>query len=233
MKPLVRWTIGNVREVGFEILRESISRFKRLYSDFDYLICYNEIENKKLPDQVNSFLQDHDCCSIPVKPNSINAWKLFPPRLRIDSHELFIDNDLIIYKKVPQINEFLKNTHRPLCYGTYDNRPFPYGIFSNNFDKSKKFKLNSGIFGLPPNYDFESEIIKNIKELNLKEWGILDEQGLVATCLLNKNPIIIQISEISNCWKEYNFGQYGFHFCGHNTEDLPIWKFYRKLKKYI
>lgn len=228
MKPLVRWTIGNVRDVGFEMLRESIRHFKKIYPDFDYFVCCNEIKNKKFPDNINVFLQDHNCCSIPIKPNSINAWKLFPPRLRINSHELFIDNDLIIYKKIPQISEFLKST-RPLCYGTHDDRPFPYGIFSKNFDKTK-FKLNSGIFGLPPNYDFEAEIIKNINEANLKKWGVLDEQGLVATCLLNKNPITIHISEISNCWKSYNFGKYGFHFCGHNTEELPVWKYYRKLK---
>lgn len=229
MKPLVRWTIGNVRDEGFEMLKESVRLFKKIHNEFDFVVCYNEISNESLPKDINLFFQTHDCCAIPIKPNSTNAWKLFPPRLRFDSHEIFIDNDMIICNKIPQIVEFLKSD-KPLCYGRYDERPFPYGSFAKLFKKSSEpqFKLNSGIFGLPPNYDFEKDLIENIFKLQLNEWGYFDEQGLVATCLMHKNPILINTEEISNCWKSFKFGRYGFHFCGHNAEELDAWKAYKR-----
>jgi hypothetical protein len=236
MKPLVRWTIGNVNKTGHEILKKSIRSFKKLYPNFDYIVCYNEIkynDSDKI-EGIEYFSQSHECCDIPVKPFSINAWKLFPPRLRINSYELFLDNDLVIHKKIPQIDEFLNND-RPLCYGTHDkHRDFPYGRFSNFFSKNENnFILNSGIFGLPPGYDFEKEIIYFINKISLKKWEYFDEQGLVAKCLLNKKPIFINANEISNCWMDYKHGEYGCHFCEHNTKNLTAWKKYKKQKKFL
>lgn len=230
MKPLARWTIGNVSDIGFEILSYSVKYFRKLYPEFDCIICYNEITEEKISILVDKFLQTHDCCKIPIKPYS-NAWKLFPPRLRINSHELFIDNDLIIHKKIPQIDEFISG-NRHLCYGCHDlTRAFPYGRFSNFFSKNKKnFILNSGLFGLPPKYDFESEIIKNLNEIKISNWENFDEQGLVAKCLLDKNPIIILDSQISNCWLDYKFGECGCHFCGHNHKNLSSWSKYKRQK---
>jgi len=234
MKPLVRWTIGKVSKIGHEILKESIESFKKIYPEFDYIVCYNEIDSSDLEklENVSYFLQTHDCCNIQIKPFSINAWKLFPPRLRINSHEIFLDNDLVIHKRIPQIDNFLQN-NKPLCYGCIDeNRRPPYGKFSNFFPKNN-FILNSGIFGLPPNYDFENEITINIKKVNLKKWENFDEQGLVAKCLLNKNPIFVNEYDISNCWLDYKYGKYGYHFCGHNTKKHIPWKKYKKQKIFL
>lgn len=224
-KPLARWTIGNVSLTGFEILNHSIKNFRKNYPEFDCLICYNEISFEKLPKKNNYFLQTHDCCKIPVKPISTNAWKLFPPRLRINSYEIFIDNDLIIYDRIPEIDKFLES-NRPICYGCYDSRPLPYGIFSKEIKYFRKdnFILNSGFFGVFPHYDFENEIIYYLNKLEVKSWGYFDEQGLVALCLLNKNPIVIDHDYISNCWQEYKSGKYGCHFAGHNYENLSNWK---------
>ena len=229
MRPLARWTIGNVKNEGFEMLKESVRLFKMIYPEFDCVVCYNEISKERLPKDTELFFQTHDCCAIPVKPKSINAWKLFPPRLRINSHEIFLDNDVVICGRIPQITEFLAG-ERPLCYGCHDERPFPYGSFAKLFKNSNipQFKLNSGIFGLPPGYDFEKDLIDNIERLRLSEWGYFDEQGLVATCLLGGNPILISKDDISNCWTGLEIGRYGFHFCGHNTEELDAWKAYKR-----
>lgn len=211
------------------MLEESIRLFKKLYPEFDLIVCYNEISKERLPKDIEFFFQTHDCCSIPVKPKSINAWKLFPPRLRIDSHEIFIDNDMIICGRIPQITEFL-SAKRPFCYGNYDERPFPYGSFAKLFTKTSgpQFKLNSGIFGLPPGYDFEKDLVYNIERSQLSEWGYFDEQGLVATCLLDKDPIFIGLEDVSNCWLKFEIGRHGFHFCGHNAEELGLWRRYRR-----
>ncbi len=260
MKPLARWTIGKVSKTGHEILKESIISFKKIYPEFDYTVCYNEIELEDLEtlENVSYFQQTHDCCNIQVKPFSINAWKLFPPRLRINSHEIFLDNDIVIHKRIPQIDKFLQS-NKPLCYGCNDmrinkHRRLPYGAFSSFFSiynpasikhreiaqavegsfthnkKSKKFILNSGIFGLPPNYEFEHEIIKFLKEANLKKWEYFDEQGLVAKCLLNKDPIFINDIEISNCWLDYKHGKYGCHFCEHNSTKRIPWEKYKNIR---
>ena len=238
MKPLARWTIGNVKKAGYEILERSIRCFQKIYPEFDCIVCYNEIERKNLDfisSDISFFLQTHDCCSIKIKPFSINAWKLFPPRLRITSHELFIDNDLVIHKRIPQINEFL-SSKRPLCYGCYDqNRNFPYGKFSNFFSKKyNNFILNSGLFGLPPDYDFECEINYLLEQVGTKEWQNFDEQGLVAKCLLDKNPILVLKEQLSNCWLNYIYGEFGCHFCGHNqNEMLTAWSDYKKQKRFL
>ena len=188
------------------------------------MICYNEISSANLPSQIPHFLQTHDCCNIPIKPFASNAWKLFPPRLKIDSHELFIDNDLVIYRRVPEIDEFLVS-NRPLCYGTKSDEKSlpPYGVFENGLSN---FRMNSGIFGVWPGYDFESDILFHLKTSRITKWGVFDEQGLVATCLLHKNPIIVTTQQITNCWKTYIQGQNGCHFCGHNFCEKESWKNY-------
>ena len=43
MKPLIRWTMGNVSEAGWECLSESTRLLPKVYPEFDYVICYNSI----------------------------------------------------------------------------------------------------------------------------------------------------------------------------------------------
>ena len=52
MKPLVRWTIGPVSELGHKILKRSVENFKKIYPEFDCVVCYNNIE-KKLLDEIH------------------------------------------------------------------------------------------------------------------------------------------------------------------------------------
>ena len=49
MKLLMRWTIGPVSHVGFEILEESIRLIKKLYGkEVDLIICHNNINDDQL-----------------------------------------------------------------------------------------------------------------------------------------------------------------------------------------
>ena len=49
-----------------------------------------------------------------------------------------------------------------------------------------EFNINSGIIGLPPNYDFENDIKKTIKNHKIKCEDHMSEQTLVAYILSKK-----------------------------------------------
>ena len=103
-------------------------------------------------------------------------WKVCPARMRMDSHEIIMDNDIVLLKKFPQIDEWLSQTSKTLIleepirfYGKYDSLLPADGPF-----------LNSGFMGMPPGYDFGAEISKSWKQYGSYEnLSQADEQGLL------------------------------------------------------
>ena len=87
------------------------------------------------------------------------SWKLYPPRIRLTQHEIFLDNDVVIYKKIPLIDEFLKS--KKITFAT-EAKKRNYG----NFDKAipEKTLINTGLFGLPPYFDIKSKINEILKD---------------------------------------------------------------------
>jgi hypothetical protein len=218
MKPLVRWTVGEVSKEGLDCLGVSIRCWKRLFPQFDTVICYNGID----PDRLTRFgveLLDQSLhvTSHPVSPRG-PAWILYPPRLRPDSHEIFIDNDLVVYNSLPQINDFLCGSHRLFTqaygrnYGVYESE-VPQGVY-----------INSGLFGLPPGFVFRGEE---------KEWEThYCEQGYVAS-QWQRGDVIIPMKDITVAhWEhrhKYLRGAYGTHFIGLNWGHSKQWLAYRSL----
>jgi len=120
-KTILRWTIGKVSRDGMRCLIMSFQNLFALYGDrFEYFICYNNIKKnelrwtKKYP---ITLVCQHDFTSDlkidPIKENP--CWKLYPARLDLDCHEIFIDNDLILYKKIPIIDRFIE---KKICYSS-------------------------------------------------------------------------------------------------------------------
>lgn len=197
MKPIARWTIGPVTNCGKAILRESISIFANIYPEFDRVICFNNLNSLELSDLLKlASLYEQEEKSVPCTlsapdSNLVEAtgcgWKLAPPRLNINSMELFIDNDIIIRKRLPEIDEWLntkncglisEGLHRKRMYGIYD--PFiPKGI-----------NANAGLFGLPPNFDFQKEITEYANFLN-GGLGGYNEQGLTVATIVNMPKYIM------------------------------------------
>ena len=197
---------------------------KSLYKDtFDLFVCHSG-DNAKDLKLSGVFLFDQrkeiDCLSI--KPES-TSWKLYPPRLRIGSHEIFIDNDVVVYKRHPVIEHFLSNDDVFFCteaayrmYGKYDH------------SVKSDVKLNTGFFGLPPNFDFKKSITEKIKG-DWETW--FDEQGLVSSILLeNKRFSIIKMEDIWVCVDRFLWGEYGIHFVGLNKGRAEYWKYYNDFK---
>lgn len=214
MSLLVRWTIGPVREAGFECLKLSVLSFLNLYKA-DLFVCHNGLsENQfdfisKLP--VNLIRQE-DQSFVGDKPVGV-AWKLTPPRLALDCHEIFIDNDLILTEKISEIDDFLSTNKSTLLIEAESRH---YGRFENKVPIG--YNINSGLFGLPPNFDLGNYVKlwgkwgENCPNLS-RTW---DEQGLVASALLNHNHfLIVPDTKITNCYSELLWAP-GMHFVGLN-----------------
>src|SRR5688572_12825908 len=103
MKPLARWTVGKVTNTGMEILRESVRVFGRIYPEFDRVVCYNNVERPAgfdgLYEQMATDLP-YPLLGPDADPGEggspASGWKLCPPRLRPEAHELWLDNDIVV-----------------------------------------------------------------------------------------------------------------------------------------
>ena len=216
MKPLVRWTIGNVKPAGYECLARSIDNFTNLY-DVDVKVCHNcSVDNlKNIPSQ---YLYDQRQ-EWSIEPMGV-AWKLYPPRLAPERHELLIDNDIIIEKHIEEIDKFFNSNCTLLledvtrCYGKFEKHVPP------------EYCINSGIYGMPPDFNLDKFIdffAKTGWEVNAKgeyeSSKTFDEQGLVAFSLLSHpSYVIIPNTSVRTCEREFEEGK-GMHFIGLNRRE--------------
>jgi len=211
-KPLFRWTVGNCLPQGLEILSESINRTTQTLGldSWDWAICYNGLSKEDVQllievidgRSIRVIAQNwtscpiNDHCQSPRRKDGSyeydgkrcggTMWKVCPARMRMDSHEIIMDNDVVLLKKFPQIDEWLAQTSKTLIleepirfYGRYDSLLPPEAPF-----------LNSGFMGMPPGFDFGSEIVKIWKQYGSYEnLSQADEQGLLVHTL-NQRPSI-------------------------------------------
>lgn len=216
-KPLYRWTVGGCLQQGLDILAESIEiTTKTLGIDtFDWMICYNgltsdniEFLKKAIGDKpVELVAQDWKNCAIPDTCKSPRRsdgsyewdgrrcggtlWKVSPARMRLNSHEIVADNDVIILKQIPAIEEFLNSKDKVLIL----EEPIRfYGRYEKYFEDRKPPYLNSGFMGFCPGFDFGKAIRtvwESHKEFNteaqeetpLFNLTQADEQGLLMLTL--------------------------------------------------
>lgn len=208
MKPIVRWTIGKVKPAGYDCLLHSIINFRKLY-DVDIIVYYNGNQKLHFCD-TNLGIQCINQSEIFGEYLHGVAWKLYPPRVNINCHELFIDNDLIIENRIEEIDYFFNNTD---CTLLLEGLARNYGKFDNHVPKN--YKINSGLFGIPPGFNLNKYI-----QFYGDNWDSkFNEQGLVAMALLsNKKHIIISDTKITNCETKFK-PSLGMHFIGLNRSD--------------
>jgi hypothetical protein len=216
MDALVRWTIGPVKPHGFDCLKRAVSRFAELYPSIRRVVCHNgltsiELEELDVLRPFTEFFNQDGFSGVGV------AWKLYPARLNVSVHELFIDNDVFLEKRVSQIDDFLAGADSVLLLEG-DSRN--YGRFDAHVPPN--FCINSGVFGVPPGFDLQGHLdcVGDNWEENCsgpsKTW---DEQGFVAYALLSHHRrLIIPATTITNCEVEY-LPAPGMHFVGLNRKD--------------
>ena len=126
MKPLFRLTIGPVKEFGLKLLKKNVRLIKKNYPEADVVVCFNQIDPALLNVDVDKINQLDYVNSLPYYPKA-ETWKLYPPRLRMESHEIILDNDILFFKRIPEIDEFLSSNRSLLFegrfreYGKYDH----------------------------------------------------------------------------------------------------------------
>lgn len=235
-RPLARWTIGAVIDQGFETLRQSIRRFRLLYKEFDLVVCRNNLEShqKRWLDRLGVELhtQKESDLGYPIASakdppgwkSSMPGWgwKLVPPRLRISSHELWIDNDIVFRERLPSIDEWLDTGRSIISTGLQR----AYGVFDDQIKDETPYC--AGFFGLPPGLDFGERIRYYCLRLEGKPLGYYDEQGVTVSVVLENNPVIVPFSELSIIKKLTKPYTKAMHFIGVNrTTNHEAWNQYK------
>lgn len=203
-----------MQPAGYECLKQSIESFLSLYQA-DVTICHNcSTENLDFLDGKYPLL-DQRTLQKDVQPLGV-AWKLYPPRLEPDRHEIVIDNDIVFMDRIPEIDRFLETDCTLLLEGSTRN----YGRFERHVPPG--CKINSGIFGMPPTFNLDRFMRFHVAEWELNAVGeyaaskTFDEQGLVALALLSySKTVIMPETSVTNCERELIWGK-AMHFIGLN-----------------
>lgn len=229
-KPIIRWVVGDCHKLGYQVLYESIIKFKNIYkNNFLYCLCYNvnkiNKELKKSLDIVDKTINQKKFKeTLTYDPCVLNGphWKLYPPRAFPDRHEIIIDNDIIIYKKLKEIDEFLFNKN---LFITTEAVERSYGSQFGDIVR-KNFNINSGLVGLPPFFNYKKEIEDILKKGSGIWKNHFDEQTIVASILQKNNTKIIPFNTISSCCSitGLSVGKKGTHFLGVNNGYDKYWK---------
>lgn len=243
MKKIARWTIGPVSSIGFDILLESLRFFSKIYPEIERVICFNNIDPSllkmasKFADVLEQKGEDVGCLLTPPDANVEEAsgcgWKLSPPRIDIESHELFIDNDVVIRERLPQIDEWLTSSKGIISQG--QGRKRMYGRFDSFI--SKEIHVCAGVFGLPPYFNFFEMINQKIQFLNGVTLGGFDEQGLTSSIIVNMSDYLL-IPNTSLVISEDHVGfpqimPSAIHFVGANRKPWHRgWKAYKSFEKF-
>ena len=220
--PLVRWTIGPVSSLGFECFRHSLASFLRHF-EAEIVVCYNcsfeQIAWITKEHPAIRLVDQSEYLNNPIRPAGV-AWKLYPPRLDINRHELSIDNDIVFNAEIPQLSAFFKGHHTLLL----EDWSRTYGRFEKHVPAD--YRINSGLYGMPPGFNLDRYChfyLRDQWEMNAvgeyKESKTFDEQGLIALSLLDHpNFVIIPNTVITNCERQYVEGA-GHHFIGVNRKE--------------
>lgn len=231
-KPTCRWTLGGkVNPRAITCLKMSIKSFYNLYGDdFDYYVMWNGLP--ALPDFthfpfINTIDQKLHSDSLPYPPWDC-CWKLYPPRLDVSAPEIWMDNDFILVKKIPEIDDLIYKNIPFMTQGLMRN----YGRYNSQV---KNYNLNCGFFGLPTGFDFATTIKEICRRDIEKRWvDHYDDQGMIAATMcrfpkfnmipLNRIPIIG--AEKPDCPKDKD----GYHFVYLNRFNLKHlgWNSYNK-----
>jgi len=219
-KPAIRWTIGPFSKTSFNVLKLSIRNIRKIYRDqFHLTVTYNnvnseDIERLDIDSAINQCVISHN---MPLQPPEIKqagpAWKLYPARTSLETHEIMLDNDVVIIKKMEAIDRFLSSDSLFLITESLQRS------YSVRYDSKirKEFNVNSGFVALPPFFDYVSEISKNTSQAIWTD--MFDEQSIVACVLQSHDVEVIPKEHISviGSTTEYQLGKYGVHFIGINS----------------
>jgi hypothetical protein len=224
----VRWTVGDVSPRGFAALRLSILGATRLFgAHAAYAVCVNTIAPAEArartgdtPKSVRWIAADADLPSFltPFLDAGLAegvAWKLAPPRLFPDRHELSLDNDCIVWDLPSALEEWLADPDGRLLAS--DVIP-ALGRFATIVGPRA---LNTGMRGLPPGLDLGALLAETLAAHPGPLPTELDEQGLQVAAL-SRGPLhVVSLADVAICSPfpphAADPGRCGAHFVGLNV----------------
>jgi hypothetical protein len=238
----IRWTIGNVRERGYEMLRLSITCAFRLFGPLAcYLVCVNSVPVAEAQDRTGErpmaaqWRQVTRADVPPVLRSKLDGsliegmgWKLAPLRTFPDRYELALDNDCILWDLPDGMRQWLES---PDGYLFAEDAERSLGSFDALCPPGA---FNAGIRGLPPGQDLSESLNAVLSEraamLPPDQARVVDEieeQGLQAAAMLRHQPLfLVRKDEVTLCspfWpRNPELGSCGAHFLGMNAPHIPF-----------
>jgi len=198
-----------------DILAQAVKNCKSLYPNQNYFITYNNLKENQL-NQLKKL--DVQLIDQTKEKNYLNAktctFALIPGRIDIEAPEIFMDNDVVMARQHPLVNELIKGSTKAFVteglfrlFGKYDNQ-VPKGL-----------KINSGFFGLPAGVNVEAAVKSIVFNTKTKEEHF-DFQGLVAALITRQKKYqIIPLEEVPVCrdfMRVFQTSCYAYHFVGAN-----------------
>jgi hypothetical protein len=228
---VVRWTIGNVSSRGFEALALSIRAAWRLFGpQTDYVVCVNTVAVDEARRRLG--LSIPDLYLVQVRPTDFpawlrgrmdssyaegTAWRLAPVRVAPACSELSLDNDVILWRIPPGIQEWLAAGEG--CVGAEGNRA-AFGKFASSCGEEPR---DAGIRGLPPGFAYEAALRHLLDEHPGTLESGADEQGIQAAALQRLDgERLVSAREVSVSSPHASYpaalGTHGVHFAGLNAK---------------
>ena len=222
---------------------ECSARFMRLVlPDADFAICYNNVSQEGL-NRLSTIATENGTRLVDVSdllPKSLRNthvknswWKYAPGRLAPERYEIVMDNDLVLWKVPPTLEEAIG---RNMLVALTDGVGQFYGEFSREAGQLQAtLRLNAGLLGMPPGFEV------NLRELdasNLTDF-FHSEQGFSAVTYLRYtgNKCLIPLSEVPQLnatemrAEELVADHCGGHFCGCSYGHFDFWQ--RKYAKTV
>jgi hypothetical protein len=228
--------MGNVSEAGWECLSESTRLLPKIYPEFDFVICYNSLDNKETQRlrsfKIDLYEQKEENLEVPHTFHhhssvSNHSWKLCPIRLRPEAHELWVDNDVVITDRIPDIDDWL-NKDKPIISTVYGKEAY------GRFKEALIMRLwgvwpCAGLFGLPPRFGFKEKLLEGCNGVPLEGF---DEQGLVVSIVTKEKgwmPIEPKIFNQVGWFNRFVLHHEGYHFIRLNTGTNSAWEHYKMI----
>jgi len=240
----VRWTIGNLRPRGFELLRLSIACAYKVFGPrARYVVCVNslsldEAQNRTgaVPEAIQWRRVTKNDVPTVLRSHSDGdliegmGWKLVPLRTYPDRYELALDNDCILWDLPAAMRQWLEMEHGYLFAEDVERS---MGSFHSIIPPGA---FNAGIRGLPPGEDLSEPLEEAMKDASrsvgseVRLVSEIEEQGLQAAAMTRRNPLLlVKTSEVSICspfWpRSPELGSCGAHFVGMNAPHID-WNYY-------
>ena len=169
--------------------------------------------------------QSIDQLSLPHKTSNSEVedhfWKLCPIRLRPETHEIWIDNDIVIRERIPEVDDFLTKETTIISQAWGREK---YGRFDAIVPKTEPWTCCAGFFGIPPHFDFQAKALELCNGYPLQGF---DEQGLVASIVTStENWIPIQSWNLrqEGWWEPVHELTRATHFIRLNTGTNSAWE---------